>query len=219
MQKQYQERTTLRTWEPWRTQERDAEWSAPTIAHHIHGASEPLGTTVAQRYDVPWDWLWGACHMAGVRWGSHRKRFCSKDGPHYCFEQSARNPTINLICKFGNPLGIPHLSCTAKLSGAYAMQESVNSRIFVSKKGMICIRPVDICTRSLRQKVERGKITGSESTTRFPRASWFEKPTRSVPEIWGCIYDVLAWSAQGTRKQDKKLDSCAVKKRRKDISK
>ncbi len=29
-------------------------------------------------------------------------------------------------------------------------------------------------------------------TTRFPRASCFEKPTRSVPETWGCMYDVLA---------------------------
>ncbi len=33
----------LRTW-PWQSQERDAEWSAPTIARHIHGASELLGT-------------------------------------------------------------------------------------------------------------------------------------------------------------------------------
>ncbi len=39
-------------------------------------------------------------------------KVCSKEGPHYRFEQSARNPTINLIHKFGNPLGIPYLSCT-----------------------------------------------------------------------------------------------------------
>ncbi len=41
-QKQYQQRTTLRTW-PWWLRERDAEWSAPTIAHLIHGASVLLG--------------------------------------------------------------------------------------------------------------------------------------------------------------------------------
>ncbi len=93
MQKQYHQRITLRTWEPWRMQERDSEWSALTIAHHIHGASVPLGTTVAWRYDVPRDWLWDACHMAGVRRGSRCKRFCSKEGPHYCLEQSARKLT------------------------------------------------------------------------------------------------------------------------------
>jgi hypothetical protein len=51
---------------------------------------------IARRYDVPWDWLWDACHMAGVHWGSRWEGFRSKEGPHYCFEQSARNPTINL---------------------------------------------------------------------------------------------------------------------------
>jgi hypothetical protein len=73
-------------------QERDAEWSAPTIARHIHSASVPLGTTVAQRYDVPWDWLWDACHMARVCWGTRCKGFRSKECPHYHFEQSMRNP-------------------------------------------------------------------------------------------------------------------------------
>ncbi len=68
---------------------------------------------VAQRYDVPWDWLWDACHMAGVRWESCCEGFCSKEGLHYRFEQSARNPTINLIHELGNPLGIPYPSCTA----------------------------------------------------------------------------------------------------------
>jgi hypothetical protein len=36
-----------------------------------------------------------------------------EEGPHYRFEQSVRNPTINLIHEFGNPLGIPYPSCTA----------------------------------------------------------------------------------------------------------
>ncbi len=180
-------------------QKRDAEWSAPTIVCHIHSASVLLGTTVAQRYDVPWDWLWDACHNAGVCWGSCCKGFCSKKGPHYCFEQSARIPTINLIHEFGNPLGIPYPSCTAKLSRVYVMQESVGSRILVSKKGMIHICLMDVCTRNLWQKAERGKITGSESTTRFPQASCFKKPMHSVPERWGPMYNVLAWSAKGTR--------------------
>jgi hypothetical protein len=53
--------------------------------------------------------------------------------------------------------------------------------------------------RNLRQKAERGKITGSESTTRFPQVSCCEKPTRSVPEIWGHMYNILARSDNGTR--------------------
>jgi hypothetical protein len=59
--------------------------------------------------------------------------------------------------------------------------------------------PMDVCTRNLRQKEEKGKITGSEATTRFLRASCFEEPTHSVPEIRGRMYDILAWSANGTR--------------------
>ncbi len=32
------------------------------------------------------------------------------------------------------------------------------------------------------------------------KASCFEKPMRSVPEIWGHMYNVLPCSAKGTRK-------------------
>jgi hypothetical protein len=35
---------------------------------------------------------------------------------------------------------------------AYVTQESVSLTIFVSRKGMICIRPTDICTRNLWQE-------------------------------------------------------------------
>ncbi len=73
-------------------QGRDAEWSALTIACLIHGASEPLGMIVAQRYDVPWDWLWDVCHMARVRWGTHCRGFHSKECLHYRFKQIMRNP-------------------------------------------------------------------------------------------------------------------------------
>jgi hypothetical protein len=49
-----------------------------------------VGDVVAQRYDILWDWPWDACHMAGVRWVSRCEGFCSKEGPHYRLEQSAR---------------------------------------------------------------------------------------------------------------------------------
>ncbi len=42
-------------------------------------------------------------------------------------------------------------------------------------------------------KVRKGeKLACRDATTRFPRASYFKKPTRSVPETWGRMYDVLA---------------------------
>jgi hypothetical protein len=36
--------------------------------------------------------------------------------------------------------------------------------------------------------------------------------TRSVPELWGCMYNVLARSANGARKRDEKYNSHAAKK-------
>ncbi len=80
--------------EPWRSrwpQKWDVEQSAPTHARHTHCASEQLDTTANQRYDVPWDWLWDACQMARVHWGTSCEGFCSKEGPHYQIELSARN--------------------------------------------------------------------------------------------------------------------------------
>jgi hypothetical protein len=64
---------------------------------------------------------------------------------------------------------------------------------------MIHVCSMDVCTKNLRQKAERGEITGSESTTRFLRVYCFEKPTCSVPEIWGRTYNVLPWGAKGTK--------------------
>ncbi len=199
-QKQYQERTSLRIWgvqrralqvsqpgysaltwhhehepqEPQRwPRERVAEWSALTNARHAHCAPRQLGTTANQRYDVPWDWLWDACQLAREHWGTCGKGFCSKEGPHYCMERSARNPlgrdqvqivlgnrleavigqtTINLIHEFGNHLRIPYPSCTVLLSGGYVMRESWARGFFASKKGMIRICPMDVHTRNLRQK-------------------------------------------------------------------
>ncbi len=59
-------------------------------------ASHPLhfyavGYYSQSKYDVPWDWLWEACHMARVHWEARCKVFCSKEGPHYRTERSVRN--------------------------------------------------------------------------------------------------------------------------------
>jgi hypothetical protein len=49
---------------------------------------------------------------------------------------------------------------------------------------MINNLPVDVCMRNLRRKAEQGKKTGSNSNTRFPQASCFEK-TRHVCKKYG----------------------------------
>ncbi len=67
------------------------------------------------------------------------------------------------------------------------------------KKGMNCVQSNGRSHQKPSAKGGKGKLAGSEATTRFPRASCFKKPMRSVPETWGGMYDVLAWSANGTR--------------------
>ncbi len=70
---------------------KDVEQSASPHTHHTHCPSSQLGTIADRRCDVPRDWLWEACHMARVRWGTRCKGFHSKEGPHYWMERSAIN--------------------------------------------------------------------------------------------------------------------------------
>ncbi len=67
-------------------------WAQTSKPPRNHGASRPLRITAAQRYGVPRDWLWDACHLARVCWGTRCEGFCSLEGPHYHIEQSTRNP-------------------------------------------------------------------------------------------------------------------------------
>ncbi len=131
MQKQYHRRTTLCTW-PWKTQERDAEWLAPTITCHIHGASVPLGMTVTWRYDIPQDWLWDACHMAGVQWGTRCKGFCSKEGLHYCFEGTQQS---TLFMNLEIPWGFLTQAILCSLAGLMSHKK-------VSVQGFLWVRKV-----------------------------------------------------------------------------
>ncbi len=71
--------------------------------------------------------------------------------------------------------------------------------------------------KNLWRKAKRGKINSSESTTRFPQESCFEKPMHSVQEIWGRMYNVPARSAKGTKKRDEKSDSRAAEKGAKNL--
>ena len=86
-------------------------------------------------------------------------------------------------------------------------------KLCLRRKGMIRDRLTDVCMRNLWQKAEMGKKTGSKLTIRFPRASCFEKSTRSVPETWGRTYDVFLQSVKGMRNRTVAPCGLAVVKR------
>ncbi len=60
------------------------------------------------------------------------------------------------------------------------------------EKGMSHVQSNGCSQQTLSAEAEKGNLNGSDATTRFPRVSCFEKPTRLVPETWGRMYDVLA---------------------------
>ncbi len=116
---------------------------------------------VARRYDVPRDWLWDAWHIAGVRWGSRCKGFCSKEGLHYRFTWSTRNMTINLIHELETPWGFHTRAVLCSSAG-------LMSRKKVLVQGLLWVRKVWFAfaqqTFALETFGERRK------------ASYFEKP-------------------------------------------
>ncbi len=67
----------------------------------------------------------------------------------------------------------------------------------MSKKSMIRNRPISVRMRNLRQKVETGKKTCSESITRFPLASCFEKTRDMCQKIGGRMNDGVPGSGKG----------------------
>ncbi len=221
MQKQYQERTTLRTW-PWKTQGRDTEWSAPTIAHHIHSASVPLGMTVAQRYDVRWDWLWDACHMAGVHWGTGCKGFCSKEGPHYNFEQSMRKLSYDkqqsTFFTSLDPLGIPYPSCTALLSKAYVTWESgAQGFLWVRKMWFVFFqRRFAPETFSERQKGERSPVV---SLYQVPASVLLQEIHAFCAKNMGAHVRHTTSECQRYQKMGQEIGFLCSRERRKELSK
>jgi hypothetical protein len=82
---------------------------------------------------------------------------------------------------------------------------------------MNCVQSIGHSQQKPSAKGGKGKLTGSEATTRSPRASCFEKPTRSVPETWGCMYNILAQSANGTRNGTRNWIPVQLRKARKKL--
>ncbi len=52
------------------------------------------------------------------------------------------------------------------------------------RQGMIFNRLTNVCMRNLQEKGEQGKNAGTNSGTRFPQESYFEK-TRNVCQEYG----------------------------------
>ncbi len=56
--------------------------------------------------------------------------------------------------------------------------------------------PTDVHSRWFPQKAEKGRVDKKSTVVKLLPDSHehlaFEKPTRSVPEMWGRMYDVLA---------------------------
>jgi hypothetical protein len=128
---------------------------------------------------------------------THQKVIKCKERLENCPEAVIGQATINLYSRAWKFLedSFPELYCV-DLAQAYVTQESASLRIFVTKKGMICDCPIDVCFRNLWRKTEMGKKTGTESNTRFLQASCFKKTTHSVPETLGHMYNILPWSAK-----------------------
>jgi hypothetical protein len=221
--------------EPWRSrwlQERDVEQSAPTHAHHTHCTSRQLGTIADWRNDVPWVWLWDACQMARVHWGTRCKRFCSKECPHYHIEWSARNQleqdqvqrapekSSRSCCQTSNnqpwfttweiPWGFLAWAVLRSLSIGLCHARKCQFKEFcVRRKEMICELPMDVHMRNLQQKAERE--TGTNSCIKFPRVSCFEK-THHVCQKYGGACTTWYSENQRYKKRDEKLDSRAAEK-------
>ncbi len=133
-------------------------------------------------------------YMAWVCWRSHCEVFVARkpallpwsEAQGSCQKTSDNQPYSRVWISFGD--SIPGLYCVAWL-----MQESVSLRLFVRKKGM---SPVQSNGRSQQKpSAKRQKRENSTVVMLLPgyqQASCFEKPTRSVPETWGRMYDVLA---------------------------
>ncbi len=114
-------------------------------------------------------------------------------------EAVIRQATINLFMSWEVPWGF-HTRAVLRSLARLRSGKKVSVWGFLrERKVWIAFSLTDVCSRNLWQKTEKGKFTGSEATTRFPRAPCFKKPTHSVPETWGHMYDILAWSANGMR--------------------
>ncbi len=122
-----------------------------------------VGKVVAQRCDVLCDWLWDACHMAGVRWRSRCEGFCSKEGPHYCFEQSARKLSSDKQQSTYSRVWISlwwfHTQAVlCSLAKPHSRKKVSVWGFLWERKIWIMFSPTDVHSRNFGQKAKKGEI-------------------------------------------------------------
>jgi hypothetical protein len=173
-------------------------------SHPLH--SYAVGYYSQSKYNVPRDWLWEACHIASVPWGTHCKEFCSEEGPHYRMERSARNhlernqvksawevvqqlssdkQQSTLLTSLEIPWGFQSWAVLRWLSGGLCNTRQCQFEDLDEKKrydsqssnGHLHKKP-------LERKAEWGENASTNPGTRFPQASYFEK-TRTVCQKHG----------------------------------
>ncbi len=95
------------------------------------------------------------------------------------------------------------------------------------RKGMICDLPMDVCMRNLWRKAERGKKTGTNSCTRFPRASCFKKTCHVCQKYWGACttwysenqrYTKMGWEIGFPRSQERRKEANLQKYQKKKVA-
>ncbi len=147
--------------------------------------------------------------VQGTSWNAIK----CKERLRSCPEAVIRQGTINLYSQVWKSLGdsFPELYCL-DLAEAYVTQESVSSRIYERRKGTTCDCPTDVCMRNLWQKAERGKNAGTNSCTRFPRASCFKKMHFVCQKYGGACtmwypenqrYEKTGWEIRFLRSQER----------------
>ncbi len=122
------------------------------------------------------------------------RSICSKEGPHYRLSKAwARKLSSNKRqSTFIHELDILWWFLLGLYCVAWLTQESVSLRIFVRKKGMSHVQSNGRSQQMPSPKFRKEKtypevmpLLGSHERLAF------EKPTCSVPETWGRMYDVL----------------------------
>ncbi len=118
----------------------------------------------------------------------------SKEGPHYCLgakrkEAVRRQATINLYSRVGYPLMIPTWAVLRSLANARKRQ----LEDFCEKERYeSCSVQWTFTADAFRRRRKREKLTVVMLLPDSHERLAFEKPTRSVPETWGRMYNVVA---------------------------